>query len=324
MSKCILVSGVAGFIASRVAEMLLDDGWQVIGVDNLNPYYNPAYKRMRVDRLIVREGFSFHELDIEHKSVLDKLFASHPIEAVINLAGMAGVRASLDNPYIYFSTNTIGTLNVLELMKEHGVEKYVTASTSSVYSGLETPFHEDLHVNTPISPYAASKKAAEVLTYTYHYQYDIDVSILRYFTVYGPSGRPDMSILRFIRWMDNDEPIQLYGDGEQSRDFTYIDDIARGTILSLKKVGYEVFNLGGGNNPVSINNMILQLEDIMGKIAVVDYLNFHKADVQTTWAEIGKAKELLGWEPRVSLNDGLKKSVQWYLDNKDKLKDIPF
>ena len=184
------------------------------------------------------------------------------------------------------------------------------------------PFTEDLAVNEPLSPYAASKKAAELMAYSYHKLYGTDVSVVRYFTVFGPAGRPDMSIFRFIKWIDEGMPIELFGDGSQSRDFTYVDDIAQGSVAAIRKVGYEIINLGGGRNPVSLNEIIERLEKLLGKKAQIDGKPFHIADIKETWADIDKAKSLLDWEPRVTLDQGLEKSVQWYLDNRDWLKDI--
>jgi len=187
------------------------------------------------------------------------------------------------------------------------------------------PYKEDSSVNQPISPYAASKKAAELIAYTYSHQFNIDASIVRYFTVYGPSGRPDMSVLRFIKWIDEGVPMVLYGDGTQSRDFTYIDDIARGTIAaSEKKVGYEIINLGGGQNPISINTLIAKIELLLNKSAIINQKPFHSADVDSTWADITKAKKLLDWEPITTLDQGLEKTIKWYFENRDWLKKIKF
>jgi nucleoside-diphosphate-sugar epimerase len=184
------------------------------------------------------------------------------------------------------------------------------------------PFAENLAVNEPLSPYAASKKAGELMAYSYHKLYQMDVSVVRYFTVFGPAGRPDMSPYRFIKWIAEEETIQMFGDGSQSRDFTYVDDIARGTIRAIKDVGYEIINLGGGRNPVSLNTIISKLEQLLGRKAKIDHKPFHVADLMETWADISKAKNLLGWEPQVSLEEGLKKSVQWYLKNRNWLKQI--
>jgi nucleoside-diphosphate-sugar epimerase len=220
------------------------------------------------------------------------------------------------NPHVYMTTNAMGSLNLLEEMRTRGINKYVLASTSSLYAGQAMPFHEDLAVNTPISSYAASKKSAELMAYSHHFLYGIDVSICRYFTVYGPAGRPDMCIFRFIRWIDEGQPIELFGDGSQSRDFTFVDDIARGTIAALKPVGYQIFNLGGGNQPISLNLIIEKLEVLLGKKAVIENHEFHKADIKSTWADIAKAGKVLDWRPQVSLDDGLQACVDWYLNNK--------
>lgn len=308
----VLVTGVAGFIASRVAKFLLDQGHTVVGVDNLNDYYDVRLKRHRLESLLVYPEFQFLQGDIENKTDMHELFCKHDFESIYNLAARAGVRYSMENPYVYMSTNAIGTLNLLEEMKDSGCKKIVLASTSSLYAGQQMPFMETLAVNTPISPYAASKKAAEVMAYSYHYLYGIDVSVVRYFTVFGPAGRPDMSIFRFIRWIDEGRPIELFGDGLQARDFTYVDDIARGTILASKRVGYEIINLGGGQHPIRLNTVIDSLEQLLGKKAIVENLSFHKADIKETWADISKAKSILGWEPEFSFADGLKNTVEWY------------
>ncbi len=310
-----LVTGCAGFIANRVASLLLEAGHRVVGVDNVNDYYDTSLKEHRLKKL-ESDRFSFHRIDIEDQAALAGLFDADAFDAVFNLAARAGVRYSMENPHIYETTNSLGSLNLLHQMRRTGVGKYVLASTSSLYAGQPMPFSESLPVNTPISPYAASKKGAEVMAYSHHYLYQIDVSICRYFTVYGPAGRPDMSIFRFIRWIDEGVPIQLFGDGEQSRDFTYVDDIARGTILAAKPVGYEIINLGGGGTPVSLNTLIGMLEDRLGKKAIIEYLPFHQADMMTTSADITKAGELLGWKPEVSLEQGLDESVRWYQTNK--------
>jgi nucleoside-diphosphate-sugar epimerase len=320
--KTVLLTGAAGFIGWKTAEFLLKEGYKVIGVDNLNNYYDVRLKEYRKKDLEKYENFKFYPVDIENLQALEILFNDYKFDVVINLAARAGVRYSMINPYVYMTTNANGTLNLLDLMKKYGVKKLVLASTSSLYAGQPMPFKEDLPVNTPISPYAASKKAAEVMAYTYHYLYGIDVSVVRYFTVYGPAGRPDMSIFRFIKWIDEGKPIILYGDGSQSRDFTYVDDIASGTILATKEVGYEIINLGGGKNPISLKGVIETIEAHLGKKAVIDYRPFHKADLKETWADITKAKNLLGWEPKVSFEEGIKKTVDWYLENRDWLKDV--
>ncbi len=317
-----LVTGTAGFIASRTAQLLLDAGHTVVGVDNLNDYYDVRIKLHRQEQLRGQQNFSFHELDIEQMAPLEKLFVKHKFDAVLNLAARAGVRYSMENPHVYVSTNTVGTLNLLELMRKHDVKKLVLASTSSLYAGQPMPFTEDLPVNTPISPYAASKKAAEAMTYAFHHLYEIDATIVRYFTVFGPAGRPDMCIFRFIKWIDEETPMELFGDGSQSRDFTHVDDIARGTIAALKPVGYEIVNLGGGRNPIALTVIIDKLEKLLGKKAKYDHKPFHIADIKETWADISKAERLLGWTPRIGIDEGLAQCVDWYKANKSWLKDV--
>ena len=326
MSKKYLVTGAAGFIASQVSKQLLDQGDHVVGVDNLNDYYDVRLKNWRLEQLKSHphaENFSFADIDIEDRAKLSDLFkAEGPFDAVLNLAARAGVRYSMENPHVYLSTNAEGTLNLLECMRTQGCKKLVLASTSSLYAGQKMPFTEDLAVNEPLSPYAASKKAGELMAYSYHKLYQMDVSVVRYFTVFGPAGRPDMSIFRFIKWIDEGVSIEMFGDGSQSRDFTYVDDIARGTIAAIQDVGYEIINLGGGRNPVSLNTIISKLEELLGKKAKIDHKPFHVADLMETWADISKAKNLLGWEPQVSLDEGLEQSVQWYMDNQHWLKEV--
>jgi UDP-glucuronate 4-epimerase len=317
----IVVTGAAGFIGSQVSQQLLEQGCKVIGIDNLNDYYDVRIKEWRLALMNNHPNFVFFRADIENLDAIRIIFNLHRPEAVINLAARAGVRYSIENPHIYMTTNAHGTLNLLELCRELGIEKFVLASTSSLYAGQEMPFSEDLAVNTPISPYAASKKAAEAMAYSYHYLYGIDVTVTRYFTVYGPAGRPDMSIFRFIKWIMDDSPLEIFGDGSQSRDFTYVEDIARGTIAALKPLGYEVINLGN-NNPDKLSTAIELIEEYTGKKAEKVYKEFHKADIFATWADISKAKRLLNWEPKVGLEQGLKRSVEWARENWEWVKDI--
>ena len=315
-----LVTGCGGFIASQVTRMLLDQGHHVVGIDNMNDYYDVSLKQHRVDHLTSGakdpDKFEFVKMDLENRDEVAQLFDRHQYDAVINLAARAGVRYSMVNPHVYMTTNAMGSLNLLEEMRQRDVKKYVLASTSSLYAGQEMPFDETLSVNTPISSYAASKKAAELMAYSHHYLYEMDISICRYFTVYGPAGRPDMCIFRFIKWIDQGEPLILFGDGTQSRDFTFVDDIARGTIAALKPVGYEIFNLGGGKQPISLNLVIEKLENLLGKKAKIEYQTFHKADIKSTYANIDKADKILDWRPKTGLDEGLEACVKWYQDNK--------
>jgi len=288
----------------------------------MNDYYDVSLKKHRLESLSGNCGIEFHEFDIEDRDKLNALCESHSIDAIMNLAARAGVRYSLENPHIYMSTNLVGSLNLLEVAKEHGIGKYVLASTSSIYAGEKIPFPEDRPGNSPISPYAASKKSAELLAYTYHYLYGIDVTVLRYFTVFGPAGRPDMSIFRFIKWIDENTPLTLYGDGTQSRDFTYVEDIAEGTMRALKKIGYEIINLGGGRSPISLLKVIKILERKMKKKAMINYETVHKTDIEETCADISKAKELLDWSPQFNFEEGLDRTIEWYKENKSWLSGV--
>jgi len=306
----VLVTGAAGFIASKVCEMLLERGDEVVGIDNMNDYYDVSLKESRLDGLRNYPKFEFYKADIEQLDQLRPLFERYQFRAVYNLAARAGVRYSMENPWVYMRTNAEGTLNLLELMRTYNVKKFILASTSSLYAGLPMPFKEDLPVNTPISPYAASKKAAEVYAYTYHKQYGIDVSILRYFTVFGPNGRPDMAPYRFVKWISEGTPITLYGDGTQARDFTYVDDIARGTILAEKPLGYEIINLGGGNDPATSNQFIQWIEELLGKEAAIEYHPAHSADMDCTKADISKAKRYLKWDPTTNTYQGLRMLIE--------------
>jgi nucleoside-diphosphate-sugar epimerase len=317
----IFLTGAAGFIGWETARRLLSGGKRVLGVDNLNDYYDVRLKEYRLEDLKTYEKFSFYRADIEDFQALEGIFRENRIDAVINLAARAGVRYSIENPFVYMTTNACGTLNLLELMRKYEVKKIVLASTSSLYAGQKMPFSEELPVNTPISPYAASKKAAEVMIYSYHYLFGIDASVVRYFTVYGPAGRPDMSMFRFIRWIDEGDELVLYGDGSQSRDFTFVSDIAEGTIRALKPVGFEIINLGN-SHPHELAEMISLVEHYLGKKARVRKEPFQKTDMMATWADIGKAKRLLDWEPQIPLSEGIGKTVDWYLRNREWVRDI--
>jgi nucleoside-diphosphate-sugar epimerase len=319
--KKILVTGSAGFIGARVSEMLLKDDYQVIGVDNLNDYYDVNLKLWRLEKLKKHSNFIFYKISVENYNELKTIFQENCPEAVINLAARVGVRYSLENPFAYLATNSGGNLNLLELCREYGVPKFVLASTSSLYAGQKMPFRENLPVNMPISPYAASKKAAEMMAYTYHFLYGLDVSILRYFTVYGPAGRPDMATFRFIKWMMEGVPLVIFGDGQQERDFTYVDDIARGTISALKPLRYEIINLGN-NHPYKLSEIIRLIEKYVGKKAEFRYKELHKADMKVTWADVKKAEKYLNWQPQVSLGEGIKRTVEWTKNNWDWIRKI--
>ena len=322
-----LVTGCAGFIGSKVCELLLEQGHAIQGIDSLNDAYDVRLKEWRVARLRTHPQFTFRPVDITDRAALRPLFqgsgvdTSPILDAVINLAARAGVRQSLDDPWNFYQTNVTGTLNLLELARETGVAKFVLASTSSVYGDGKLPFSEDQPTDRPLSPDAASKKAAEMLCYTYHHLYGLDITVLRFFTVYGPAGRPDMSIFRFIKWISEGEPLLLYGDGSQERDFTYVGDIARGTLLALEPLGFEIINLGS-DRPVAIRDVIATLEGLLEKKASIERRPFHAADVLATRADISKAQDVLGWEPQTGLEEGLQHTVEWYRQNREWAKDV--
>ncbi|MCZ7626334.1 MAG: nucleotide sugar epimerase [Candidatus Methylomirabilota bacterium] len=319
----VVLTGCAGFIGCKVAELLLQAGHLVIGIDNLNDAYDVRLKQWRLEQMLPHPSFQFHQLDISDRVALSALFSaacgsdSRNPTAVINLAARAGVRQSVEDPWVYYDTNVTGTLNLLDLCRTFGISKFVLASTSSLYGQSNPlPYREDANTDAPLSPYAASKKAAETLCYTYHYLYGIDVTVLRYFTVYGPAGRPDMSLFRFVQWISEGRPVMVYGDGRQSRDFTFVDDIARGTIAGLRPLGYEVINLGS-DTPVVLIDAVRLVEELIGKKAEIVHSARHPADVQATWAEIGKANQLLGWQPQSTFRDGVGALVQWYQANRE-------
>ena len=317
-----LVAGAAGFIGSRVSELLMEDGHGVVGIDNLNDAYDVRMKHWRLERL-QRQGtemggqFAFYPVELaDRQAVATGGFElggkAVNFEGIINLAARAGVRPSVENPWVYVDTNVTGTLNLLEYAQAHAVPKFILASTSSIYGpNAVLPTPEESDSDHPLQPYAATKKGAEALCHAYHAMYGIDITIFRYFTVYGPAGRPDMSLFRFTQWIREGRPLRLNGDGEQTRGFTYVDDIARGTILGLKRLGDEVINLGG-HETISMNGVIQMLEELIGRKAQVMRLPANPADMLANWANVEKARRLLGWEPRVGLRAGMTNLVNWY------------
>lgn len=319
-----LVTGAAGFIGSKVAELLLAEGHDVVGLDNLNDAYDVRLKDWRLAQLASRDGFAFQRADITDRAALLALFEAQPspFAAIFNLAARAGVRSSVSDPWLYYDTNLTGTLNLLDLAVRHEVPKFILASTSSIYGDSAVmPCQETQQTSLPLSPYTASKKAAETLCHTYHYLHGLDVTIFRYFTVYGPAGRPDMSLFRFVKWVSEGQPVQIFGDGTQSRDFTYVDDIARGTIAGRKPLGYEIINLGS-DTPIVLNAALGLVEELVGRRATRLFDERHPADTPASWADIGKAERLLGWRPQLSFEEGVARLVAWYQANHDWAKDI--
>jgi len=312
-----LVTGAAGFIARRVIEKLTASGHQVIGVDNLNDSYDVRLKQWRLKQLSHLKSFTFIKDDICRPGMFEELASNHAgFQAVIHLAARAGVRQAVEMPEIYIQTNVGGTLNVLEWCRKTGVSKIVLASTSSIYGAnppLPTP--EDADSSHPLQIYAASKKAAETMAFTYHHLFGLDATVVRFFTVYGPAGRPDMVMFRFAQWVAEGRPVQVTGDGSQMRGFTNLEDIADGVILALKPLGYEIINLGG-HETITISDLLTKIEDRLGKKAKIEYIPRHPADVEANWADVTKARRLLDWQPRVGLDEGITGLVNWYLEQR--------
>lgn len=313
----VLVTGCAGFIGSRVSSLLVNLGHTVCGIDNFSDSYDVRMKHWRAENLLTLRSIECLDADITDREYLNKLFNNFKPDAVINMAARAGVRQSIENPLDYYHTNVTGVLNLLELCRNFGVNRFLQASTSSVYGTNKMPFSEDVPIGTLLSPYATSKKSAEDLCKLYGDLFDFDITVFRFFTVYGPSGRPDMSLFRFVRWIAEDEPLHLNGDGSQQRDFTHVDDVVSGVVAALdRRGGFEIFNLGS-DRPVSLNSVITQIANLLGKSVNIEYHPFHRTDVPATWANISRARELLGWEPIVGLNEGIASVVDWYIENRD-------
>ncbi len=326
-SMNILVTGCAGFIGSKISELLSLRGDNVFGLDNFSDSYDIRLKQFRLDKLKHLDNFHFLHCDVSDNDALKNSYeiieGTHgaKVDVVVNLAARAGVRYSLENPWIYYSTNVFGTLNLLELCKSKKINKFVLASTSSIYGNNPTPYDEGQVVDKQLSPYASSKKSAEELCYTYHKNFGIDISILRYFTVYGPAGRPDMSVYRFIKWVAEGSDLIFYGDGNQKRDFTYIDDIAKGTILAIKNLGFEIINLGSGK-PVSLIDLVDMIKMNIKKEVKIVYQGVHPADIHSTWADISKANKILDWQPDYDIKQGIKSTIEWYNNNRELVKDV--
>ncbi|MDP2776894.1 MAG: SDR family NAD(P)-dependent oxidoreductase [Anaerolineales bacterium] len=319
-----LVTGAAGFIGARTSDMLIEQGHTVVGIDNMNDAYDPRMKEYRLKKLQAKAGFEFVRDDISDREILNRKSAitSRKFDGVINLAARAGVRYSVENPWAFLESNVTGTLNMLEVCRQFECKKFILASTSSIY-GQDPPYptSETASSSEPMQPYAASKKGAEALAHSYHHLYDIDVTVLRYFTVYGPAGRPDLAIFRFVKWILEGQPVRISGDGKQSRGFTYVDDIARGTIAALKPLGYEVINLGG-HEVITINGLVELVEELTGKKANVQYGPPNLADMFMNQANVTKAQEMLGWNPQVNLQDGIMNLIDWYNAEREWAKDI--
>jgi UDP-glucuronate 4-epimerase len=315
--KTILVTGVAGFIGSNTAQRLLSENNRVIGIDNLNDYYNQNWKKENLEKLQENDNFSFHKIDIRDLESLKKAIQTEKIDAIIHLAARAGVRPSIADPVLYEEVNVKGTVNMLEIAKEFEIKQFVFASSSSVYGNQEKiPFSETDSVDNPISPYAATKKACELIAHSYSHLHGINTIGLRFFTVYGPAGRPDMAPYLFTKAILGDQAINKFGDGRSRRDYTFIDDIVSGVVAALDlDHPYEIINLGN-NTPVSLNEFIATLEKITDKTMKINQMGMQPGDVDQTYADISKAQELLGYNPKTSFKEGLTKFVEWYKENR--------
>ena len=307
----LLVTGGAGFIGNTLAQRLLADGHEVVVVDSVNAYYDPALKEARLARL--PETVPVYRIDITDQTALEAVFSEHRFDVVCHLAAQAGVRYSLERPDTYVASNYIGTFHVLELAKQYEVPHVVYASTSSVYgASTEMPFREDNPVATPMSIYAATKRGGELMAYNYHHLFGLSVTCLRFFTVYGPWGRPDMALFKFTERMRAGEPIDVYNNGEMQRDFTYVDDIVDGFARAIERpLGYAIINLGHGA-PVHLMDFIRELEGQLGIKARINFMPMQPGDVPATYASTEKATDLLGFQPRVGVPEGIKNFVAWY------------
>ena len=313
MTRNILITGAAGFIGSNLADELLKQDFRIMGIDNFDPFYSREIKEANISGALRNSSFMFREGDIRDTEFLDKCFTEFEPDLVIHLAAKAGVRPSISDPAAYFDVNVKGTLNLLEAMKRKNTGRMLFASSSSVYgNNKKIPFSESDNVDYPISPYAASKKAGELLCHTYHHLYGMDIFCLRFFTVYGPRQRCDLAINKFTRALLNSETITLYGDGTTSRDYTYISDIVQGVKKAIEKVnGFDIFNLGESNT-TSLTRLVSLLEENTGKKAALKYILLQDGDVIQTFADISKAKSILGYNPVIGIEVGIEKYVEWY------------
>ena len=306
-----LITGAAGFIGSHLCERLLGDGFLVVGVDNFDDFYEPQIKRRNVAGCLENENFELVEADIRDRAAMAEAVGGG-VEIIVHLAAKAGVRPSIAQPLLYSDVNINGTGVLLEAAKEQGIGKFIFASSSSVYGNNEkVPFSEDDNVDFPISPYAATKKACELICHTYHHLYGMSTTCLRYFTVYGPRQRPDLAIHKFARLIEDGKPISIYGDGTMSRDFTYIDDIIDGTMAAIEKCrGFNICNLGE-SHPITVNELVAKIEKALGKKAIKEYVPPQPGDVERTYADVTKAARELGYKPATTIEKGLAEFVAW-------------
>jgi UDP-glucuronate 4-epimerase len=315
----ILVTGGAGFIGSHLSEKLLEYGHEVINLDNFNDFYNPSIKRKNILVASLNPRYTLIEGDIRDEKLLKHIFTTFKIDTIVHLAALAGVRKSIENPLEYVDVDIKGTVNLLEQSRIYKIKKFIYASTSSVYGLNPIPFKEVDNINSPVSPYAAAKQAGELFCRTYHILYGMPVVCVRFFTVYGPRQRPEMAIHYFARMIDREKSISIFGEGSSSRDYTYVDDIVNGIIASINlNCEFEIFNLGN-SNPVKLNYLVDLIEKKLGKPAHREYLKMQSGDVEHTYADITKSKSMLGYNPSVSIEEGIERFIDWYKKNGDGL-----
>ena len=309
----ILVTGSSGFIGMHLCKALLSNDYKVMGIDNMNDYYDVSLKKDRLDELLKHKNYKFSKTDISNCAELDSVFNDFKPDKVVNLAAQAGVRYSIENPHLYIETNIKGFLNILEGCRNHDVKGLVYASSSSVYGGnKKIPFSINDSVDNPISIYAASKKTNELMANTYSHLYGLRTTGLRYFTIYGPWGRPDMAMYIFANYISKDLPISVYNHGDMERDFTYIDDIIQGTLASINKnYACEIFNIGN-NRCENLMDMIGIIENCLGKKAKIEFSDMQPGDVKKTYADIGHTKKMLDYKPRINIIDGIPLFIEWY------------
>jgi len=309
----VLVTGGAGFIGSHVMDRLLARGDTVVVLDEMNDYYDPAIKERNIAPALESPSMTFVRGDIRDAKLLEDVFSEHDPDVVVHLAARAGVRPSLDQPTLYEDVNCRGTLNILECVRKHGIRRFVFASSSSVYGNVkEIPFSEDARVDRPVSPYAATKAAAELYCHSYHHLYGISVTALRFFTVYGPRGRPDMAIAKFTALIDRGEPIPFFGDGTMARDFTFFSDIVDGVEAAIDRdLGFEIVNLGESRT-TTLSELVEIIEKHVGKKAVLNKLPVQPGDVRLTCADVSKARRLLDYSPSTTVDEGVERYVAWY------------
>ena len=310
-----LVTGAAGFIGSHLSERLLGNGWNEGGIDNFDDFYDPVIKRANLGKCLENKNFRLVEADIRGNAAMDKAVGDG-VETIVHLAAKAGVRPSIEEPLLYADVNVNGTMVLLEAAKKHKIDKFVFASSSSVYgNNKKVPFSEDDNVDFPISPYAATKKAGELICHTYHHLCGMSMTCLRFFTVYGPRQRPDLAIHKFVKLIEQNKPIPVFGDGSMMRDFTYIDDIIDGTLAAMDRCdGYHIYNLGE-SQPITVNDLIGEIEKALGKKAAKEYLPLQPGDVDRTYADVTRAVKDLGYHPSTSIREGLKKFAAWIRRN---------